>query len=273
MGAKLIKHEAIRTGPALGVILAVAAGLVVLGTAAARLGLPVISVLGYGLAVLASVAVIPVVQFYLAADFYRSSFRRTGYFTQTLPIAGGRIFRWKLAWGGLVSVVTGIVSGALILYHLRFVSGVLGLEPGDMWASVRSFWNAALEEWPWWVMVAGVALVILFLIANLSYLYFSATAGAAEPLNQHGIAGPIVVGVFTYLAQQLLFLGAIIAIPYGVEFLDGGLAISNVNWLSEITANSSPSGMPIGFVVIYPIVIAVLVTWCNRIWQKRISLA
>lgn len=266
MGAKLIKHEALRTGPALGVLMGGAAGLVVLGTAISRFELMGISTLGYIAAILASVALVPVAQFYLAVDFYRSSFGRTGYFTQTLPISGGKIFRWKLVWGAAVSVVTGVVSAGLILYQLRYAAGAA------MWPQVRTFLNQVREQMPWWVAAAGVVMIIVILIANLAYFYFAATAGAAEPLNRHGVAGPIVVGVIGYLAQQVLFLVAIIAIPLGLEISSGGLSFNKVNWLNEIMTNSNPSGIPLGFVAVYPIVIVVMVWWTHTIWRKRISL-
>src|SRR5699024_5623773 len=85
----LLTHEWRRTRSMVGA----ATGIALLVVAAAALlvapGWPGLSLLGVLLGAAALGGYVPVLQVLLAVDYWRSSYGRIGYFTQTLPIRGG----------------------------------------------------------------------------------------------------------------------------------------------------------------------------------------
>src|SRR5699024_6667132 len=93
MTATLLKHEWLRTRSMLGAIAGIAVVLAALGSLLAATRWPLISTIGAYAVTVTIAGLVPAVQLALAADYWRSSYGRTGYFTQTLPVSGPTIFR------------------------------------------------------------------------------------------------------------------------------------------------------------------------------------
>ena len=105
MIAALLKHEWLRTRSLLGSIGAVAVLLVAAGTALTATGWPGISLVGMLMVMAPLAALVPATQIALAVHYWQSSYSRTGYFTQSLPLSGVTIYAAKLAWALLVSLL------------------------------------------------------------------------------------------------------------------------------------------------------------------------
>ena len=104
MTTTLLKHEWLRTRGALGMYFGITVLVGLLGSLLGASGWSVLSVLGLLLAFLAVLVLVPGVQLLLVADYWRSGYGRTGYFTQSIPVRGATIFRAKLLWAVLVSL-------------------------------------------------------------------------------------------------------------------------------------------------------------------------
>src|SRR5699024_4791778 len=100
----LLKHEWLRTRGPLATLFGLIALVGVLGSLLGASGWPLSSALGLAAGMLAAVVAVPAVQLALAADYWRSGYGRTGYFTHSIPVRGARIFRAKLAWTMLASL-------------------------------------------------------------------------------------------------------------------------------------------------------------------------
>ena len=95
----LIKHEILRTGPMMGLILGVGA-LVLLGSGfLCHLNIPVISVVFgvFGLFLVGGMW--PFIQLVLAVDFWRTSWGRMGYLTHSFPVRGSVILGARTSLG------------------------------------------------------------------------------------------------------------------------------------------------------------------------------
>src|SRR5699024_8617700 len=113
MTTTLLKHEWLRTRGVLGMFFGVVVLVGILGSLLAVTGWAVLSLLGLLLGVLAVLVIVPGVQLLLAADYWRSGYGRTGYFTQSIPVRGSTIFWAKLVWAVLVSLAAVVVTALL----------------------------------------------------------------------------------------------------------------------------------------------------------------
>ena len=109
MVSTLIKHEFLRTRTWLGLVFGVATLLTLMGTLMAYTPWALVQGLGFIVSVVVVGAFFTVVQLALAYDYWRSSYSRTGYFTQSLPVKGSTIYGAKFLWGSIVTVVALII--------------------------------------------------------------------------------------------------------------------------------------------------------------------
>lgn len=148
MVATLIKHELIRTKAMLLVIAAAATLSAVFGSLIAATQWPLFAQLGAVLAFIATAGLVPVIQLALAVDYWKTGYRRIGYFTQTLPVKSSTIFWAKLAWACLVSIVSAV--WALVLGALVFMGGavLLGHHPSTSMPKPRGCWRPQRASLP-----------------------------------------------------------------------------------------------------------------------------
>lgn len=273
MVGKLIKHEAIRTR-GLGLQIFGAATLLALGGALlAVTGWPVVAQFGLVMGLLATAGLIPAVQLALGIDYWVSSYRRLGYFTQTLPVKGSTIYLAKLLWG-LVAIVAA-VAWAVVLGLVTFFgnAGAMGLRPFDIFSLVGDFFASVAEVLPAWGWVVFPLLILMFLAFSLVQYFFSASVGSEKRFNSMGIGGPIVVWILIYLAMQLLLMGFMIAVPFGFGLDGDSLGLVSMNFLELMVTDGEAEAVPIGFIPGFLIAFAGLVWRTVVSWDKKVSLA
>lgn len=268
----LLKHEWLRTRRMLGMFYGIVALAVVGGAALSMVGW-VLGAFGGLVAILGLVILVPGTQLILAADYWRSGYGRTGYFTQSIPVRGVTIFRAKFAWAMIASVVALALTVALAL----LVWWVLSIRQtfdtpspaviGDMWAAVT---DAA----PAWMIAAGVLLVFAsFLFWPIQY-YFAISLGHESRFAHLGAGGPVVVFAVVYVVTQLAAFLGMVVLPFGIGPADGGLGLVGFNVISEMTAGAGADGdvMPIGFIATMAL-LGVFFLWRTaRSWDSKVAL-
>ncbi|MCC2592674.1 hypothetical protein LKO27_04485 [Tessaracoccus sp. OS52] len=268
MVGKLIKHEAIRTRGLVLQILGVATLLAAAGALFAATQWPMIAQLGLVMGLLATIGLVPAIQLALGIDYWTSSYRRTGYFTQTLPIRGSTIYWAKLAWA--VVVVIGSVVWGLLLGLVTFFGNAasLGLRPFDVFDIVGDFLTEAAALMPGWAWFVVPLLVLLVLTMTLVQYFFCASVGSEKRFNSMGIGGPIVVWVLLYVAMQLALMAFMIVIPLGFGMDGDTLGLVGLNFLDVMVTGDDPAAMPIGFIPGF-LIAAVILVWRTTVSWNR----
>lgn len=267
MTTTLLKHEWLRTRAPLGALAGVVSLVVLLGCLLLPFG-SILATFGLIVAIGGVCLLVPAAQLLLAADFWRSGFGRTGYFTQSLPIRGGTVFRAKLAWSALASLAA-LVWAVFLGLVIRQVA-VWSMEtapPGP-----RELWQQASEVMPAWMIVAAALLFLAYIGVWPIFYYFSVSVGHEKRLAGLGAGGPIVVFVGVYLVVQVVTFLGLAVIPFGIGMDGDRLGVVPFHLLDEMTAGTTSSDvMPLGVVVI--LVVAVVCLWRTvRSWNHRIAL-
>ena len=270
MVRKLIKHEALRTGPIVGLILGVGT-LVLLGSGfLSHFNIPVVSaVFGvFGLFLVG--AMWPFIQIVLAVDFWRTSWGRTGYLTHGLPVRGSTILGARLVWGTVIQAVA-LVWVALASLAMAYLGGPVfqGDGPG-MEELIPRFLASLGELLPWWQWVLVVLLVLFLGWFYLVMFYFAATIGSDPKLAGFSVAGPILTWIASYLVTSILCFGAIF-LPIGLTYAGGGLNLGVVDTLHAYQMKENTI-IPLGWVVAMVVLVAVCIPWMLHNWNRRISL-
>lgn len=269
----LMKHEWLRTRGLLGTIGAIALLLVAAGTALTATGWPGISLIGMLMVVVPLGGLIPALQIALTIHYWQSSYSRTGYFTQSLPLSGVTIYLAKLAWALLISLLAALATAGLLMAAWPVLAGQLGGERNPF-SLVRQMWEAGTAVTSTAVLIAGIVLfVALILIWPIQY-FFAASVGSETPLNRLGLGGPVVVFLGLYLATQILTFLGIAALPWGIGMTDGQLGVVQWSVFAEMAAGSASTNdiMPIGFVPVILLVSLVCLVRTVHSWRNRVSL-
>lgn len=273
MIAALLKHEWLRTRSLLGSIGAVAVLLVAAGTALTATGWPGISLVGMLMVMAPLAALVPATQIALAVHYWQSSYSRTGYFTQSLPLSGVTIYAAKLAWALLVSLLAVLATAGLLMAAWPVLAGQLGGERNPF-SLIRQMWEAGTAVTSTPVLIAGILLFVgLILIWPIQY-FFAASVGSETPLNRLGLGGPVVVFLALYLASQVLVFLGMAALPWGLTMVDGQLGIEHWSVFAEIAAGDASRDdiMPVGFVPMLLLIGVVCLLRTVHSWRRRISL-
>lgn len=265
MMATLLKHEWLRTRAMIGTIAALDALVVIVCAGLAITGWSVVSTAGMFFGVAAALALVPVLQIAMAVDYWLSSYRRTGYFTHSLPIRGSKIFTAKIAWALLVTLAAIVVTLALTAILWTAYAVPLGLEAnpftlvGELVASVTGVMS------PWLIVGTVLLFLVMYLIWPVQY-FFVASIGSETPLNRLGAGGPVIVFAVLYVVSQLLSFVGMFAIPLGIGPVGDGVGLVTFNLIGEIAAGSNTTSiMPIGFVI--PLVLLAVVCWWRTAWS------
>ncbi len=273
MVGTLIKHEFLRTRRWVAVVFGVATLLTLMGTLMAYTPWLFIQVLGLILSFVAVGAFFYVMEVALAYDYWRSSYSRTGYFTQSLPAKGSTVYGAKFLWGSIVTVVALLWNLVLVVPVLFGGSRAMadGLTWGGLVDGVRNVLGAA-PPWVW--VLLGVAVIVLAL-SGLAQFYFAASLGSEARMNRLGIGGPILVYFGLYLIMQVLLFVGIVAVPVGLSVSPGsdGLKIVSMSFLDLAVNNTNPDVMPLGFIPVLLIITALLVWRTVVSWNRKVSLA
>ena len=266
----LMKHEWLRTRGLLGTIGAIVLVLVAAGTALTATGWPGISLIGMLMVVVPLVALVPAAQIALTIHYWQSSYSRTGYFTQSLPVRGPTIYAAKLLWALLISFAGLLASVGLLLAAWPVLAGQLGAERNPF-SIIQQMWSsgAAVASTP--LLLAGIALFVGMLLVWPIQYFFAASVGSETPLNRLGLGGPVVVFLGLYLASQVLTFLGIAALPWGIGMTDGQLGVVQWSVFAEMAAGSASTNdiMPIGFV---PVILLVCLVRSVHSWRSKVSL-
>lgn len=274
MTTTLLTHEWLRTRGALGTTLGVTALVGVLGGLLGAAGWPLLSQLGLALGMLAAVVAVPAVQLTLAADYWRTGYGRTGYFTHAIPVRGSVIFWAKLVWAMVASLAALILTAALALLAWWAAARQSGLTPPS--SSVLSdAWTTVTTAAPAWMIAAGVLVALSSFLIWPVYYYFSVSVGHERRLASLGAGGPVVVFVLVYVATQLLSLLAMVALPFGISMGTGGsLEFVRFDIIGELAAGAAASDdvMPVGFLAASAVVVVFCLWRTARSWNHRVAL-
>lgn len=273
MVTTLIKHEALRTRNWLGVLFGAATLGTVIGTLMEYTPWALIQGLGFTLTLVAVFGFLLIVQLALAFDYWRSSYRQTGYFTHSLPVKGSTIYGAKLLWGSVITVVAllwNVVLGAIALFGAaRFLDFPLSF---SIIGEQLTFMFGFAPAWVW--VVLAVVFVVMY-VGGLAQYYFAASIGSESRLNRLGIGGPIIVWFVLYLVMQAVLFVGIIAVPLGLtETPDGtSVTVTSMNFLNLMVTNQEASGMPLGFIPVMVVATALLIWRTVVSWNAKTSLA
>ena len=267
MTSTLLKHEWLRTRAPLGALFGIITLVVLLGCLLLPLG-SILATFGLIVAVGAAILLVPAAQLLLTTDFWRSGFGRTGYFTQSLPVRGGTVFRAKLGWNviaSLAALVWAVVLGLVI--RQVAVWSLDAAPPGP-----RELWQQATDAMPAWMLLALALLFLAYLVVWPIFYYFSVSIGHEKRFAGLGAGGPIVVFVGVYLAVQVVTFLGLLVIPFGIGMDGNQLGVIPFHLLDEMTVGTSSSDvMPLGVVVV--LVIAAVCLWRSvRSWNHKIAL-
>ncbi|MFV0429830.1 MAG: hypothetical protein ACK5KO_10460 [Arachnia sp.] len=272
MVGTLIKHEWKRTRFLLGLIFGVATVIVAVASVTMTLELPMIWLLGFVCGLVGIIGLVVAVQLSLAIDYWRSSYGRIGYFTQTLPVPGTTIFWVKMAYATVVSVVAFIWSCVLGDCFGWFAAPIL-----ESWglvfnASLREVWVSLSESMPGW-FVAVIVLFGLFLLALGILMYFGAASiGSESRFNKFGMAGPVVTYAVLYLGQQILGVLSIFLVPLGLGVNKSGPFLERIDWIDFLTTAGSTDTVPFGIIPALLLLGAALAWRTHVSWKSKISL-
>ncbi|MBB1054000.1 hypothetical protein [Dietzia sp. B44] len=274
MTTTLLTHEWLRTRGALGTTLGVIALVGVLGGLLGAAGWPLLSQLGLALGMLAAVVAVPAVQLTLAADYWRTGYGRTGYFTHSIPVRGSVIFWTKLMWAMAASLAALVLTAGLALLTWWAAARQSGLT-SPSYSVLSDAWTTVTTAAPAWMIAAGVLVTLGSFLIWPVYYYFSVSVGHERRLAALGAGGPVVVFVLVYVVTQLLSLMAMIALPFGISMGAGGsLEFVRFDMIGELAAGAAASDdvMPVGFLAA-SVVLVVFCLWRTaRSWNHRVAL-
>ncbi len=273
MVTTLIKHEFLRTRTWLAIMFGAVTLLTLVGLVMTYMPWPLIRGLGFLLTLVAVGAFLFLVQLGMTFDYWRSSYTRTGYFTQSLPIQGSTIYGAKLLWGAVVTVAALVWTGVLAVPVMFAASNAFDL--GISFALILDTLGVVLGSAPAWMWVVMAVVFIALYVSGLAQYYFAASIGSEARLNSLGIGGPIIVWFVLYMVMQLLLFLGMIAVPLGLTGTADGssLVITSMNFLELMASDQDPQGMPLGFIPMTFAVTALLIWRTVVSWNKKVSLA
>lgn len=274
MMTTLLIHEWKRARKPLLVATGIAALMTTVGASAAATGWPLVSLLGSILAVAITAAYVPAVQVLLAVDFWLSSYSRTGYFTQTLPVKGGTIFGAKLLFGAAVTLVGLLVTLVFAAITWAGQAIMTGENANPLHAATR-IWSQVVDIASPAVIAVALGLLLLYYIAWLVQLYFSVSIGSESRFNRMGLGGPILVFICLYVAAQILLAVGVLLVPLGIGPVADGLGFMRIDLLGEVIADPTSSGgdiLPLGFIPPLVLVTALCLWRTARSWNRHVSL-
>lgn len=270
----LLTHEWKRAAKPLLTATGIAVLMTAVGSAAAAIGWPIVSLLGAILAIAVTILYVPGIQVLLAVDYWLSSYSRTGYFTQTLPVRGGTIFSAKLLFGFAVTVAGLLVT--LVLGALAWMGQAIMVgENANPFRAAGNFWALIVDAASPGIIAVGLGLLLLSYAVWLVQMYFSVSIGSESRFNRMGLGGPILVFICLYVAMQILLAVSILTVPLGIGPVADGLGFVRIDLLGEVLADPTSSGgdlLPLGFIP--PLVlVTVLCLWRTaRSWNRHVSL-
>lgn len=176
----------------------------------AALRVPLLGGLGLGVGLIAVILITPLALVLLAEHYWRTMYGRQGYFTMTLPVHGRQLFFAKVLYG----LVTTAVALGITLLGLVAASVAVSLSQGhESFSLLRSLLDT-LQAPMLWFIAGALALQFTFTVVAGAALM---SIGAEGRFNHLGFGAPVIGGVITYFAMQILGLAAMLFVPFGLR--------------------------------------------------------
>lgn len=268
MYTALIKNEARLEARPLVAYLGIALALFATGVGSVLLRLPVLSGLGFVLAIAASLLLIIGIPLHLLVRYYVSLYGRQGYLTHAIPARHTSLYLARFTWAFAVWLAAIALSIGLGL--ITFISQAVasGGSADDVWRALDEAFAAA----PAARVVMAVWLVAV-LATNVAQFGWVVTFGMKERFRSLGIGGPVLMWFASYAALQVLSILAIGLIPIGVTpDLNQLVFASFLPELAGAFSGGEPSFIPLGWLVVLPLVLPVFVVWTLRSLRDHTSL-
>ncbi|HLS26919.1 MAG TPA: hypothetical protein VK063_13735 [Beutenbergiaceae bacterium] len=269
----LLKHEALRTRGMLGIGAGLLALLVLLGTVLSATRWPILAPLGIVFGAVALGVLAPVLQLLLTADYYRSSYSRTGYFTHALPIRGGKIYAAKVIWASIVTIAALAVSLLLAGIYWVGLATFLGADRNPFTAAA-GLWDSITAVTSTGLLISGAVFILaMYLVWPVQY-FFAVSRGSEMPLNRWGVGGPVLIFVILYVASQLAGMIGLFVLPFGLAMQDGSLGFVPYSLLDDLRLGGGGAEeiMPLGFLPAL-LLLSVYCLWRTvRSWNRKVSL-
>lgn len=268
MYAVLLKNEARLGIRPLAAYLGIALALFASGVAMVLLRLPVASGFGFIVAIAASILLAVGIPLHLLQRYYVTMYGRQGYLTHALPVKHTTLYAAKFSWA--LIVWSGAIVLAVGLGLLTFISQAVaaGGTAQDVWRSLDEAFAAAPAA-----RVVMVIWLVIVLFANVAQFGWVVSFGMEERFRSLGLAGPVLMWFVSYLVLQALSILAIVLIPIGVTSDLSQLVFAS--FLPELASafdGGDPSFIPIGWLVVLPLVLPVFVVWTLRSLRDHTSL-
>lgn len=273
MVSKLMKHEVLRTRKRILLLFGGATLFAAVGSLLAARNLPLLSPLGLTLAVVATVGLLPALQLVLGLDYWRSSYREFGYFTQTIPTRGSAIYWAKLAWAFLMSLAAVAWSALNGLMLWAAVAASQNLEFGLLFEALSMFWGELQTVMPGWAWPLVASAALMFLTFSLLQYFFAASIGSEQGLRKFGFGGPVIAWFAAYLLIQLGSLASFVVFPVGFGMQGSHLGFARLSAAEIFRNETSPDVMPVGFLLVFALA-AVLLAWRTVVsWERKVHLS
>lgn len=269
----LLKHEALRTRSMLSIIAGGGAAIVLVSSAVTTLQWPVLSGLGVALGILVLVALVPVLQVALTIDYWRTSYRQLGYFTQSIPVKGSTIFWAKMLWTWLVTLGAIVLTGLLAAVFWPAMATLFPGVESNLFALVGTGFEFVQQYASTGMIVTLALLVVVNIFIWPAQYFFCVSLGSESPMNRLGVGGPILMFVAFYTVMQLLTAVGIFALPFGLGVEQGQLGIvqQSVSFIDAL-GSSDTEAMPVGFIPVLFLITAVALWRTHYSWNRKVSL-
>jgi len=269
MYAALLKNEARLEARPLGAYLGIALALFVTGVAMVLLRVPAVSSLGFLAAIAASVLLAVGIPLHLLQRYYATMYGRQGYLTHAVPAKHTTLYAAKFSWALVVWLAALVLAAGLGL--LTFIGQAIaaGGTAADVWRAL----DDAFATVPTATRVVMVAWLVIMLLANIAQFGWIVSFGMEERFRALGLGGPVVMWFVSYLVLQALSMLAIVLIPVGVTTdLSQLVFASFIPELAAAVEGGDPSFIPLGWLVVLPLVLPVFAVLTLRSLRDHTSL-
>lgn len=269
----LIKHEALRTRQRILLLFGGATLFTAVGSLVAALNAPLLSPLGLALAVIATLGLFPTLQLLLGLDYWRTSYREFGYFTQTIPARGSTIYLTKLAWAFLMSLAALLWSALNGLILWAGIVATQNLEFGLLFIGLSTFWRELVTVMPGWAWPLATAATLMFLAFPLLQYFFAASLGSEHRLRRFGFGGVVIAWFAAYLVIQIGSFLSFLALPIGFGMEGDRLGFVRLSARQLFENQPAPDAMPVGFIAVFALAAALLVWRTALSWERKVHLS
>src|SRR5699024_4790718 len=145
--------------------------------------------------------------FFHAIDFYQSSYGSGAMLTHLLPISGRKLFWTKLLYAVLITILTGIVSLAIILLQVRLGMPAVDLNLTEAYTELQQIFTTP------GICAAIVFFAIWMLLVPLVSMFPSVVIGSGGWARRLSFGGPIIVFMGYYLVMQLVGVASLFMPP------------------------------------------------------------